>query len=231
MNANTFTAPFIGVLMLDTQFPRPLGDIGNPATFAQLGIPVRYKVVPKVWPSFVLSPASWEPVFDAFLTAAFQFQADGAAMVSASCGFLVLFQDRLAGALHIPVITSSLVRGSIKAPDERLGILTISAETLTADHLAAAGLPFDTPIAGVRVGSEFHKSVLENSPTMDLEQAKADVVEAALRLVKRCPEITTIILECTNMPPYADAIRRVTGRQVEHVIEHIHRAWHLKFTT
>ncbi len=231
MIANTLTAPFIGVLMLDTRFPRPLGDIGNPATFAQLGMPVRYKVVPKVWPSFVLAPGSWEPVFDAFLTAALQFQADGAAVVSTSCGFLVLFQERLAGALQIPVITSSLVRGSVKALYERVGILTISAEALTADYLAAAGLPLETPIAGVRVGSEFHKSVLGNLPTMNLERTKADVMEAALRLVKLYPEITTIILECTNMPPYADAIRRVTGRKVEHVIEHIHRAWSLKFTT
>jgi hypothetical protein len=231
MNANTLTAPFVGVLMLDTQFPRPLGDIGNPATFAQLGMPVRYKVVPKVWPSFVLSPASWEPVFDAFLLAALQLKADGAVIISTSCGFLVLFQQRLADALQIPVITSSLMRSPYQSEHEPLGILTISAETLEARHLAAAGLPLDTPIAGVSVGSEFHKSVLGNSPTMNLEQAKADVVEAALRLVKLSPEITTIILECTNMPPYAVAIRQVTGRKVEHVIEHIHRAWNLKFTT
>ena len=36
---------FMGVLMLDTRFARPLGDIGNPLTFAELGIPVRYATV------------------------------------------------------------------------------------------------------------------------------------------------------------------------------------------
>lgn len=231
MSANTVTAPFIGVLMLDTRFPRPLGDIGNPATFAQLGLPVRYKVVAKVWPSFVLSPASWEPVFDAFLLAALQLEADGAAIISTSCGFLVLFQQRLEDALQIPVITSSLMRSSSPSEHEHLGILTISAETLEARHLAAAGLPFDTPISGVSVESEFYKSVLGNCPTMNFEQAKKDVVDAAKRLVKLSPKITTIILECTNMPPYADAIRQVTGRKVEHVVQYIHRAWNLKFTS
>jgi hypothetical protein len=32
----------LGVLMLDTRFPRVKGDIGNPATF---DFPVRYRVV------------------------------------------------------------------------------------------------------------------------------------------------------------------------------------------
>jgi hypothetical protein len=32
----------LGILMLETRFPRPLGDIGNPASFAH---PVRYTIV------------------------------------------------------------------------------------------------------------------------------------------------------------------------------------------
>jgi hypothetical protein len=37
--------PFLGILMLDTRFPRPIGDIGHPGTFERAGIPVRYAVV------------------------------------------------------------------------------------------------------------------------------------------------------------------------------------------
>lgn len=36
------TQSFIGIIMLDTIFPRIKGDIGNPATF---DFPVRYRVV------------------------------------------------------------------------------------------------------------------------------------------------------------------------------------------
>ena len=43
--------PFLGVLMLDTRFPRVLGDIGNPATFA---IPVRHHVVAGASPQRVV---------------------------------------------------------------------------------------------------------------------------------------------------------------------------------
>jgi hypothetical protein len=229
MMANILTEPFIGVLMLDTQFPRPVGDIGNPATFTQLGLAARYTSVPRVWPSFVLSPNSWEPVFEPFLKAALQFQADGAGLITTSCGFLVLFQQRLADALRIPVITSSLVSASQCLTNARIGILTISAETLGPTHLKAAGLPLDTPVEGVLTGSEFHRCILGNSRTMNVNQAKDDVVEAALRLIRNHPDVSTIVLECTNMPPYADAIRQVTGREVEHVVDHVHRAWNLKF--
>jgi hypothetical protein len=43
-------------------------------------------------------------------------------------------------------------------------------------------------------------------------------VAAAQRLVARHPEIETIVLECTNMPPYADAVSAATGRKVHHLV-------------
>jgi aspartate/glutamate racemase len=233
----TVADSFVGVLMLDTQFPRPKGDIGNPATFERLGIPVRYAVVPQVWPSYVLSPAiqtsqhsgeQWEPVFEAFLAAALRLQSAGACLIATSCGFLVLFQHRLSEALRVPVIASSLANAARVYEGKRVGILTISAESLGTNYLSAAGLPLDTPVVGVRVGSEFHASILSNSLTMDRRQSKKDVVEAALRMIQLSPDIDTILLECTNMAPYTEALRRVTGRRVEHIIDHIELAWRFR---
>jgi hypothetical protein len=39
-------------------------------------------------------------------------------------------------------------------------------------------------------------------------------MQAAMRLVERRPDLLTIVLECTNMPPYADAVRQASGREV-----------------
>jgi hypothetical protein len=237
MAINTVADSFVGVLMLDTQFPRLKGDIGNPATFQRLGIPVRYAVVPQVWPSYVLSSAiktseesgeQWEPVFEAFLAAALRLQADGACVIATSCGFLVLFQHRLSLALRVPVIASSLSNAAHVGQGKRLGILTISAESFGTAYLAAAGLPLDTPVVGVRVGSEFQRCILSNSLTMDLRQSKKDVVEAASRMIELSPNVDTILLECTNMAPFSGALRRVTGRRVEHIIDHIQLAWRFR---
>jgi hypothetical protein len=41
-----------------------------------------------------------------------------------------------------------------------------------------------------------------------------EVIAAARRLVARAPEIGAIVLECTNMPPYAAAVQQATGLPV-----------------
>ena len=42
---------------------------------------------------------------------------------------------------------------------------------------------------------------------MDISLAEQDIIEAGRALVERHPEIGAIVLECTNMPPYAAALR------------------------
>lgn len=49
---------------------------------------------------------------------------------------------------------------------------------------------------------------------MDLAQAAADVVAAARALQARAPQLRTVVLECTNMPPYRAQIEAATGWQV-----------------
>ena len=60
-----------------------------------------------------------------------------------------------------------------------------------------------------------------------LDQAAActEVVEAALRLVRRHPQLDAIVLECTNMPPYADAVAQATGLPVHHLMTLVHERW------
>jgi hypothetical protein len=35
----------------------------------------------------------------------------------------------------------------------------------------------------------------------------------------------TVVLECTNLPPYADAVQRATGRPVHHLMTFVHERW------
>jgi Asp/Glu/hydantoin racemase len=49
---------------------------------------------------------------------------------------------------------------------------------------------------------------------MDVELARQDVVDAGRDLVARNPDIGAIVLECTNMPPYAAALQAAVGLPV-----------------
>ncbi len=204
----------VGILMLEARFPRIAGDMGNAASWP---FPVLYRVVRGASPDRVVRRRA-EGLLDAFIDAARGLVADGADGITTNCGFLSLFQQEIADAVKVPVVTSSLMQvemvNRLLPSEKRTGILTISASTLTDEHLDKALVPKGTPIGTTEGGHEFSRVILENEAEMDVELARKDNVEAALALVSSHPEIGAIVLECTNMTPYAADIRQATGLPV-----------------
>ncbi|MDU9003427.1 aspartate/glutamate racemase family protein [Sedimentitalea todarodis] len=211
----------VGILMLDARFPRIPGDMGNAATWP---FPVHYRVVRRASPDRVVRQGA-TGLLDAFVDAARDLVGDGVDGITTNCGFLSLFQEELAKAVPVPVATSSLMQvamvNRLLAPGKRAGVLTISGSTLTADHLAAAGVPPETPIGSTEGGLEFSRAILGNESELDVELARQDNVEAALSMTEAHPELGAIVLECTNMGPYAADIARVTGLPVFSIVNFI----------
>lgn len=217
----TPAARFLGVLMLDTRFPRPPGDVGNEETFRRHGIPVRFTVIRGASPQRIVKEAD-PALLQPFVDAARRLVDAGAAMITTSCGFLASYQDVLAAAVAVPVLTSSLLACRQFAQP---GIVTFDAASLNAGILGAAGVAATTPVQGVEPGCEFHRRILHNEEQLDLEEASRNVVDAARRLVSRHPSVEDIVLECTNMPPYRDAIAQATGRRVHDIETLIVAQW------
>lgn len=204
----------VGILMLDARFPRIPGDVGNALTW---DFPVLYRVVREASPDRVVRQGA-TGLLDAFIDAARDLVADGADGITTNCGFLSLFQQELAASVPVPVVSSSLmqvamVNGTLPA-GRRAGVLTISGSTLTPAHLTAAGVPEGTPLGTTEGGRAFTRAILDNEETLDVEAARVDNVEAALALQRAHPELGGIVLECTNMCPYAADIREATGLPV-----------------
>jgi Asp/Glu/hydantoin racemase len=205
----------LGVLMLEARFPRIPGDMGNAGTWP---FPVLYRVVKGASPErVVLNGAAG--LLDAFLDGAADLVSVGAEAITTNCGFLSLFQRELAAHVRVPVATSSLLQVAwVQAtlpPGQRVGVITVSASSLTPRHLAAAGVPEDTPIEGTEDGREFFRVLIRGeSEDMDVAVAEADILEAGRRLTSRHPEVGAIVLECTNMPPYAGTLREALGMPV-----------------
>ena len=201
----------VGILMLEARFPRIPGDMGNALTWP---FPVHYRIVRDATPDRAVRQGA-SGLLDAFIAAGRELVADGVDGITTNCGFLSLFQRDLQAALQVPVAASSLMQvplvDRLLPPGKRAGILTISAGSLTGAHLAAAGCPADTPVMGTEGGREFTRAILDNEEALDVEAARADNVEAAQALLARNPEVGAIVLECTNMVPYAADIRAATG--------------------
>ena len=200
--------------MLEAQFPRILGDMGNATTW---DFPVHYKVVRGASPDRVVRNNA-EGLLDVFVEAAQELVADGVDGITTNCGFLSLFQKDLLEAVSVPVVTSSLMQvgmvNAILPAGKRAGILTISASTLTDRHLEAAGVPANTPIGSTENGVEFTRAILNNELELDVDLARRDNVDAALALQAEQPDLGAIVLECTNMEPYAADMSTATGLPV-----------------
>jgi hypothetical protein len=130
----------VGILMLEARFPRIPGDMGNALTWP---FPVHKKVVSAASPDRVVRQGA-EGLLDAFIAAARELVADGVDGITTNCGFLSLFQQELANAVHVPVATSSLMQvrmvNALLPAGRRAGILTVSASSLTPKHLEKAGV-------------------------------------------------------------------------------------------
>ena len=202
----------LGILMLEARFPRIPGDMGNGTTWP---FPVLYRVVRGASPEKVVLQNA-HGLLPAFIEAAQDVVRLGAEAITTNCGFLSLFQNELAAAAGVPVATSSLMQvpwvQALLPPGKRVGVITISGSTLTPQHLAAVGVPPDTPRVGTENGREFFRVLIKGeSDDMDVALALQDVVGAGEALVAQHPDVGAIVLECTNMPPYAAALRVAVG--------------------
>lgn len=212
--------PRLGVLMLKTAFPRPSGDVGNPATWPCATL---YKVVePASVGAVVTEEALPAELVAAFVAAGRELAAAGASLITTSCGFLVTAQAALEAALPVPVVTSALLQiPALQAglpAGKRVGVITFDARCLGPRHLAAAGAPADTPVAGLEAGRELHRVIAGDLAALDAAAAEVDVLAAGRALRAAAPDLGAVVLECTNLPPYRAALAADLGLPVHDLV-------------
>jgi hypothetical protein len=210
----------VGALMLDTSFPRPVGDIGNAQTWP---FPMLYRVVRGAVPDKVLR-ADDLSLLDPFIEAATELVEQGVRAITTSCGYLAVYQRELAEAVEVPMLTSSLLQvplaAAIAGNHQTVGILTVR-DMLTERHFTGVGwssreLPvvvgaLDPDTTFVRLHAPLGPP--EQVET-DAERLSAEVVSAAVRLVREHPSIGALVMECPNLVPYSQAVRRATALPV-----------------
>jgi hypothetical protein len=219
----------VGVLMLDTQFPRIPGDMGNAMTFP---FPVRYHRVQGASPELVVRQGSRE-LLPAFIEGAKFLAREGVQAITTNCGLLAKFQRELAAAVTVPVFTSSLLLvpmlHRMLPPGKTVGVLSVDASSLTPDDFAGAGITPDMSIAvaGLETEKEFTRVLLGNQMVLDVEAARREHIRVAQRLCAEHPKVGALVLECTNMPPYRGDIQAAIGLPVfdiVHLVQMVHTA-------
>ncbi len=202
----------IGILLLETKFPRIPGDMGNASTF---DFPVRIRMIPGATPQRIVLEGD-ESVMPKFVEAAKELEADGVRAITTSCGYLTTFQEALINAVSVPVFTSSLLQvpmvSRMLPKGKKVGILTIDSHRLTEDCLKAAGIT-NEPI--VIMGSEevpdFYNTYPRGALEIDPEKVEKAVIGMVKELVRKNPDVGAIVCEAINYAPYAAGVQEATG--------------------
>jgi Asp/Glu/hydantoin racemase len=208
----------IGILMLETFFPRIPGDIGNATTFRY---PVLYKTIKGANADTVVKRPD-PNIVGLFAEGAQELVEQGARAIVTSCGFTAIFHRELAAAVDVPVFSSSLLQAkliySMLKPGQKVGIITANKPLLTQRHFEGVGIQ-DIPkvVAGMEE-TDFGKMFFNGNHRIDVEKATEDMCRVAKKLVDENPDVGAILLECTNMPPFSKAVQDTTGLPVFDII-------------
>ena len=217
----------IGILMLETQFPRIPGDMGNATTW---DFPVLYKIVKTATPEAVVKIGE-QRLLDLFMKAAQELERDGVRAITTNCGFLAMFHEKMRSAVNIPVFTSSLMQVPIVyhmlKPTQQVGIITIHAKSLTKKHLSSVGADaVPHVIMGTEGEEEFSRAILNDEMKLDVEKSKYELIKVAEQVLFEYPDVGAIVLECTNMTPYAADIQEEIGMPVFDIFTLVNMVYH-----
>ena len=214
----------VGILCWETgQVPMGLRQletlVGNSTNPASYDYPVRLHPVRGANVHTILENPD-PGVLRTMITDARAMAARGIKAITTSCGFNAIFQQQLAEALSVPVFTSSLLQvpfaQRIHGPKSEICILTANAGALRPEHLSSVGIERTDGlhILGLEQCQEWNRMFAEPDAEIDLAVIEQEVLATALRALEQHPGIRAFVLECTDLPPYAAAIRRHSGLPV-----------------
>ena len=198
----------IGIIHLDkVWYPMAPGNVVNAWTYK---FPVRFKAVKGLdTPKLHSGDAS---AYEEILKAAKELEQEGVRAIAGACGFFGRFQSRLAEDMNMPIGLSSLIQipwiRSMMKKGRKIGILTANASAIDHRILEICGVfhSDDLVIADLRHEAQF-SAIMEDRGSFDHAIVRQEVVAAAEKLVLENEDIGAILLECSDMPPYAAAVQ------------------------
>lgn len=211
--------PVLGILLLDTTFPRIPGDVGNELSYP---FPVRIKTLPGATVQRVIYQA--DPTLrDSFIDAAIELTTNGVSALTSSCGFLSPYQKEIAAAVNVPVFLSSLLQVPIAyaMTERRVAIITANFQRMTQLVLESAGITSEIPvvIAGLEDVPAFCNPFLKDSTVLDRADIEREIVLRSNHLLQQHPDIGAFVFECHNLAPYAKAVQEATRKPVFDIID------------
>lgn len=206
----------VGILLIDCNTPFVPGDVGNAGTF---DYPVLYRLVEGVTVERLIRRGDPD-LAEAIVAAARELEAHGVRVITSDCGFMIRFQAEVSRAVDVPVVLSPLLQLPAIltgfARKRPVGVITASEANLTREVLRLAHVDDADPVVvyGMDAYPAFDEPVMQETGVLDSEAMEAACVDMARRMQAEHPDMCAVLLECSDLPPYARAIQEAVDLPV-----------------
>ncbi|CZR69969.1 uncharacterized protein PAC_19870 [Phialocephala subalpina] len=211
--------PPLGFIAVDVHFHRPPGDPFNALTWP---FPlIKEQAEGSKLGQIVTKDSYPEGFLDRFVEAGQRLASKGCVGIITSCGFLAMAQPVLASRLPIPVATSALIQipsiRSFLPPQKSIGVITYDGTRLGPLHLSQLGISAEGIYIVGAPDDGYLRGVIRDGREYVHDEIEAELVRCAKELVEAHSDVGAIVLECTQMPPFAMAIQQAVGLPIHDV--------------
>ncbi|BBB25868.1 aspartate/glutamate racemase family protein [Amphritea japonica] len=210
---NNYYGLTLGVISLESYFPKPDGHIKNPASF---DFPILYNTVKGATIDRLIRERDPE-LLKPFIEAAQELEREGVKAITGSCGFLALYQKEIADAVNVPVFMSSLIQvplvSRLLKSDQKVGVVVANSDALSDDHLKGVGIADELiMVAGMQHQKQFSEVILcGNTDDLDMDLFEQELSSVIQGMLDESPEVGAIVLECTDLSHFAPILQERFG--------------------
>ena len=204
----------IGIIAVDWLAPKMPGNVANATTYSY---PVLYKVIKLdngIEQMFAGDPALEQRIVEA----AKELERDGVRAIIGACGYFAHYQKIVAAAVNVPVFLSSLCQLPIikigLKPEQKILVMCASGDSVNQEFFSKVGANVDDCVIQDVGSMESFAPIRWGKTVMDNKKLTEDLAALAVKAVEAHPEVGAILLECSDLPPYACEIQRATGLPV-----------------
>lgn len=204
----------VGLLHLNTQHALLPGNVQNGRTFK--GPVLRHEIACSDISALLQGDPRLEPLIG---EACQDLERRGAVAIAGACGSFGFFQAVGRDAVSIPVFLSIMTQVpfllSGLAKGAKLGVICAASSSLNQRLFDACGIgtPTRLVIAQMIGKAEFDRMLRAEQPMYPYAMQR-ECVEVAEEMILSEPDVAAILLQCSDLPPFAHAIQEATGRPV-----------------
>ena len=197
----------IGILVLDLWYPYLPGNVANGSTF---DFPVLFKILKGSTGKRI--NAADPALLEMAIQGGKELEQQGVRAIVGACGYFANYQEEAARRLYVPAFLSSVLQVPVimrgLKSDQKVGVICAYDHAFTPTLLGQCGVDdiSRVVVTGAQDCPEF-RNLIENTGHFNSRKLELEVVGLARELVRKNPDVGAILLECSDMPPYAWAIQ------------------------